>query len=376
MLFNKAPLFIRVIPGILIMLAIAIITRGGQDFGIPWWPGLESYFTLNQYFKKLLIEILHLNHILLSIIIGMLIRNLLTIPSWAVPGIQSASLFIKIGVILLGSLYNIVDVTQLGGTAILMVLTFVLLTMYFTLWLGKKAGMEPAAAALLSAGTSICGVSAILAAAPAVRAKTTDVVYSIATILSFGLASLFIFPLIGTLAGFSSHQFGVWIGTGLLNSGQILAVCLAYDPGSTTHVSVSLRTGDIYNLIRVLFLPFVVLILAVVTSGSAQLPDDDITIHTGLWSRFPVFVLGFLAMVLLTSFGLFGQTSPPSPELRLIRKLYSWFFAMGLAGMGMQISFNDLRHAGGKPLLVGTSAAIFKAVLAFIVVFLFIPEQP
>lgn len=106
-----------------------------------------------------------------------------------------------------------------------------------------------------------------------------------------------------------------------------------------------------------------------------SLEEDELNVNHGLWSRFPIFVLGFLAVVLLTSFGFLGSTSPPSRELTIIRHLFSWFFAMGLAGQGMQISFAQLRQAGGKPLLVGTAVALFKALLALIVVILFIPRE-
>jgi len=373
--FNKAPLVIRAIPGILLMLAIAVFTKGGADFGFPQWRGLEWLFASVPGLKTVMLDSLRINYIVLSIIIGMIIGNAFAFPAWARAGIRTSRLFIKLGVILLGSVYSVADIAQLGGEAILIVLTFVFSTLAFTLWLGRKAGMDPAAAAVLSAGTAVCGVSAIVATAPAVRAKTTDVVYSIATILSFGLVSLFIFPFIGTLLSLSPHQFGVWSGTGILNSGQVLAVCLAFEPGTASHPSASLKTGEIYNLVRVVFLPFVVLALAVYTSRSAQLPEDDFNIHTGLWSRFPLFVLGFLAMVFLTSFGVFGQSTPPSPELILIRKLYEWFFAIGLSGLGMQISFAQLRTAGGKPLAVGMAAALLKAVGALIVTLLFIPEN-
>ncbi len=367
---------LKTLPGIFIMLAIAVFTRGAADFGFPQWPGIEAYLAANEFTKSYLIDALHLNYVLLTIIIGMLIKNLLFIPRWAVPGIKTSQVFIKLGVVLLGSMYSVLDVARLGGTGIVLVLSFVLVGLSFTLWLARKVGMDAPSAAVLAAGTSICGVSAIVAAAPAVRAKTTDVVYSIATILSFGVACLIIFPLVGTMVGLSPHQFGVWAGSGIVNSGQVLAACLAFDPETTNHASVSLKTGEIYNIIRVIFLPFVVLALAVFASGAAPDRSDDININTSLWSRFPVFVIGFLVMVLMTSFGLFGQTSPPSPELTLIRKLYNWFFAIGLAGLGMQISVSELRKAGGKPLMVGTAAAALKAGLALIVVMFFIGAEP
>ncbi|MGQ9558186.1 MAG: YeiH family protein [Desulfurispora sp.] len=375
MLNDRASFIFKAIPGILLMFAIALFTMGGQDLGIPW-PGLEAYLRAHPVTGKILVDVLRFNYILLSIIIGMLVGNLVPLPGWIWAGISTSRLFIKLGVILLGSLYSFTDVARLGLTAILLVLAFIIITLTFTLWLGKKTGLEPASAAVLAAGTAVCGISAIIATAPAVRAKTADVVFSIGTILSFGVASIFLFPLVGNLLHLTPHQFGVWAGTGILSSGQVLAACLIFDPGTTSHASVSLKTGEIYNLTRVLFLPFVVLALAVVSSRSARLPDEHITVHTGLWSKFPVFVLGFLVMVFLTSLGLLGPTSPPSAELITIRKLYNWFFAIGLTGLGMQISFSELRRAGGKPLLVGTAAALGKAVLALLVVLLFVPEKP
>ncbi|HBV98367.1 MAG: membrane protein [Peptococcaceae bacterium BICA1-7] len=374
--YRKAPLYIRVVPGIVLMLSIAVLTRGGADLGFPQWQGIELYINTNEYINKSIIEIFHLNYIVLSIIAGMLIGNSIGIPSWAADGVKTSRVFIKLGVVLLGSLYSVSDIALLGSGAIMLVLSFVSVTLLFTMWLGKKSGMESTSAAVLSAGVAVCGVSAIVATAPAVRAKTTDVVYSIATILSFGLASLFIFPIIGTLAGLTPHQFGAWAGTGILNSGQVLAVCLSFDPGTASHPSLSLKTGEIYNLVRVIFLPFVVLALAVYTSRMAKLPEDEININTGLWSKFPLFVGGFMVMAFITSFGVLGQTSPPSEEIILIRKLYSWFFAIGLTGLGMQISFTELRKAGGRPLMVGTTAALLKAIAALILVLWAIPEQP
>lgn len=374
MLVQIISLFTRLVPGILLMFAIAVLARGGTDLGFPQWPGLEDFFASNPLTQKILIDVLHLNYILISILIGMLIRNIFNIPGIFIQGIKTSRLFIKIGVILLGSLYSIVDLANLGSKAFLIVLSFIIMTLILTLYLGRKTGMSPAAASILAAGTSVCGVSAIVATAPAVRAKTSDVAYSIATILSVGLIFLLVFPTIGSIIELSPHQFGVWAGTGILNSGQVLAATLVFDRGTAEHISISLKTGEIYNLTRVLLLPFVVLFLTVYISRQEK--EDEYQLSTGFWSKFPLFIIGFFVVVLMTSFGLFGETSPPSPELNLIRNLYNWFFAIGLSGLGMQISLEELRKAGGKPLLVGTLAAVIKAFAALILVLLFIPRQP
>lgn len=365
---------LKTVPGIALMFFLAFLARGGKDLGFAWWPGLEGLFAAHPVVKGLLIDIFHFNYVLLTILLGMAVRNIWGIPGWALPGVKASRLFIKVGVILLGSLYSIADLANLGVTAVIFILSFIVFMLLFTLWLGRKVGMDPSAAATLAAGTAVCGVSAIIATAPAVRARSTDVAYSIATILSFGLVALFIFPLVGTLVNLSPHQFGVWAGTGIMNSGQVLAVCLTFDPGTAARPSESLKTGEIYNLTRVLFLPFVVLFLAIYASRNLPAEEEEVNISTSLWDRFPVFVLGFLAVVFLTSFGFFGPTSPPSRELTIIRHLYSWFFAIGLAGQGMEISLAELRRAGGKPLLVGAVAATLRAVLALVAVILFVPR--
>lgn len=371
--------WIRAIPGLFLLLAIAAFARGTGDLGFPQWTGAEALLRtlpVHVYGKNLFVDILHLNFILITIIIGMLIRNTIGTPRWAVEGVKLSRLFIKMGVILLGSLYSLRDLQKLGTTSVIMVLFFVFATALFVMWMGRRMNLDPASSAVLAAGCGVCGVSAIVATSPAVKAKTSDVAYSIATILAFGVACLFTFPTIGTWLGLTPHQFGVWVGTGILNSGQVLAAALAFDPGTATQPSQSLKTGEIFNLTRVVFLPFVVLLLAFVYSQMTGEKDDCGSAAKGIWDKFPVFVLGFLAMVLLTSFGVFGSTSPPSNKLWWIRNLYMWFFSIGLTGLGMQISIAEMRKAGGAPLVVGVTAGLLKAAGALIVVKLLVPPMP
>ncbi|MCL6638359.1 MAG: putative sulfate exporter family transporter [Firmicutes bacterium] len=368
--------WIRPLPGLLLLISIAVFARGGADFGFPRWTGADAWLRSLPVLiggKNLFVDVLHLNFILITILIGMLIRNTLGTPRWAADGVKLSRLFIKIGVILLGSLYSFKDLFFLGLTSSVLLLFFILVTIRFVMWLGKKLNLDPATASVLAAGCSICGVSAIVAAAPSVKARTADVAYSIATILAFGVACLFFFPLLGTWFGLTPGQFGVWVGTGLLNSGQVLAASLAFEPGSAAAPSGSLKTGEIFNLTRVVLLPFVVYLLVYAyarVSGKTVNPGEGICRDAS--RKFPIFVLGFLAMVVLSSAGVFGASDPLSERMHWIRNLYMWFFLIGLAGLGMQISIGEMRKAGGAPLLIGVSAGLVKAVGALIIVKLFI----
>ena len=366
---------LRTIPGMLLLVSIAVFARGTADFGLPLWAGAESWLRSLPVVVggKNLVDILHLNFILITIATGMLIRNTLGTPRWAADGVKLSRLFIKIGVILLGSLYSFRDLFSLGMTSVLMLLFFIAITIAFVLWFGKKLNMDPATATVLAAGCSICGVSAIVATSPAVKARTTDVAYSIATILAFGVACLFIFPVLGGWFGLSPHQFGVWVGTGILNSGQVLAATLAFEPGTTAMPSESLKTGEVFNLTRVVFLPLVVFFLvSIFTTLSGRETEPGERGYKRIWDKFPFFVFGFFLMVILSSTGVFGTTDPLSEKMYWFRNLYTWFFLIGLAGLGMQISIGEMRKAGGAPLLVGVSAGLLKAVSALLFVKLFI----
>ena len=357
----------KALPGLLFMFAIALLTMGTKTFGGEW-TGIEGWIKDNSDFLG---KVLKINHVIIVIIIGMLIRNTIGIPSWAQAGVKTSRLFIKMGVILLGSLYSLAELAKLGATSIMLIATFMFATIIFTMWLGNRMKMHPGSSACLAAGAGVCGVSAIVAVAPAVKAKGEDIAYSIATILSFGIVCLFTFPILGHLLGLTPEQFGMWAGTGILNSGQVLAAALAFDPGTADHPSISLKVGEVYNLTRVVFLPLVVLLITILYARMS----DDKTVDTSsakntFFSKFPLFVLGFIATVTLTSFGAFGPTEPASADLKVIREIYGWFFSIGLTGLGLQISFAEMKKAGGTPLIVGSTAGFLKAALSLIVVLL------
>ena len=361
--------WLSIIPGLLFMSFIALLAMGTKTFGGEWG-GIEGWIKAN---SKFLGSVLKINHVIIVIIIGMLIRNTIGIPSWAQAGVKTSRIFIKMGVILLGSLYSLAELAKLGATSIFLIATFMFGTILFTMWLGQKYKMHPGSAACLAAGAGVCGVSAIVAVAPAVKARGEDIAYSIATILSFGIVCLFTFPILGHLLGLTPEQFGMWAGTGILNSGQVLAAALAFDPGTADVPSVSLKVGEVYNLTRVVFLPLVVLLITILYARMSNdtTVDSASTAKGTFFKKFPLFVLGFIATVTLPSFGAFGPTEPASADLKAIREIYGWFFSIGLTGLGLQISFAEMRKAGGTPLVIGSVAGFMKAALSLLVVLWF-----
>jgi uncharacterized membrane protein YadS len=374
--FRKLP---SAIPGLALIVITLVLIRGYPGMDIGGFKGIEPWMAATKVFgmQKPLTDAFHLNYILLGIIAGLLYRNVIfggEIPAIFSDGFKLSRLMIKTGIILLGSLYTVQAIVQLGAFAIFLIGGFVLLTIVMVLWLGKVFGIDRSMTGVLANALSICGVSAAVATAPAVEGKASQVAYAIATILGFGILTMFISPFIGHALGLTDLQYGAWIGTGILNSGQVLAAALAFNPTIAPGTAVSV--GEIWNIMRVISIPFAVFIVTVWYWAGKEAQESKTArkgLGTLLVEKFPVFVIGFLVVVLLTSLGAFGDVGlkggpAASATIKMLRYWMQWIFGFGLVGLGGYISFRELGQAGGAPLKIGLIVGVTKYVLALIVV--------
>lgn len=361
----------KALPGLALIVITMVVIRLWIE---PW---MSNAVVLGQ--KGWLVKVTHLNYILLGIIVGALYRNVIfggRLPDVFVDGFRLSRLMIKTGIILLGSLYTVQAIVKLGAMAIFLIGGFVALSIIMVLLIGRMFSMDRSMIAVLANACGICGVSAAVATAPAVEAKAAQVAYAIATILGFGILTMFVSPFIGHALHLTDLQYGAWVGTGILNSGQVLAAALAFNPNVTPGSAVSV--AEIWNIMRVISIPFAVFGVTVwywagqvVQSGGAQ----QKTLGTLLVEKFPVFVIGFMVMVLLTSVGAFGDVGikggPPASEtITMLRLWMTWIFGFGLVGLGGYIDVKELAQAGGAPLKVGLIVGVTKYVLALLVVLL------
>ena len=360
-----------IIPGLAIMVGTLFVLRTYVE---PWMKGAVVFGQ-----KGWLVQVLSLNYILLSIITGIIYRNVFfggKIPDWAEAGFRTTRLFIKSGVIMLGSLYTLQKLAKVGSIAIILIMSFVFGTVLFVIWFGKRIGMDRSMIGVMGASCGVCGVSAAVATSPGVNAKPSEVALAIATILGFGIMTMFVSPFIGKALSMSDYQFGAWVGTGILNSGQVLATCLAFNP--TFAPGTAVAYGEIWNVVRVISIPFVVFFITTWSckaeaAESCSTGGSKINMMQVFKDRFPIFVLGFFGMTALSSLGWLG--SEGSNTLHLLRDVMSWIFGIGLVGQGAYIDFRELKRAGGKPLKVGLAAGTLKYVMALIDIMLFVSKD-
>jgi len=251
---------------------------------------------------KYIHKLLGLNYVVLGILTGIIIVNVFKIPEWAQNGVRLSRLGLKTGVILLGTLYSAAELANLGGLSIVMIGFFVLGSVGMVLWLGERRKIPNSMGGVLSAGMGVCGVSATVAAAPVVQAKSVEIAYTIGTILLWGVGCMFVFPIIGNLLGMSYIQFGAWAGTGILNSAQVAGAALAYQPDGIE----TLKVAEIFNITRVLVLPIIVLWLAVWYVKREESVTETVNVGRVIFEKFPVFVLGFILLFALSTTGMFA----------------------------------------------------------------------
>ena len=287
--------YLSIFPGMAFILLIAFVVRWGLDPMFANW-GKAAQPTLGWNFAS----IFNLNYVVLGIVIGIVVVNVFKIPDWAANGVRTARFFLKTGVILLGALYSATELAQLGGLSVIMIGIFVLGSVGVVLFMGKRMGANNSMTAVLSAGMGVCGVSATVAAAPVVNAKAAEIAYTIGTILVWGVGCMFLFPTVGHLLNMGPVQFGAWAGTGILNSAQVAGAALAFDP----HGIETLKVAEIFNITRVLFLPIIVLWLAA-WYVKHEAGAEKVNLGQVLFAKFPMFVLGFILMFILSTMGAF-----------------------------------------------------------------------
>ena len=202
------------------------------------------------------------------------------------------------------------------------------------------------------------------------------VAYAIATILGFGILTMFISPFIGHALGLTDLQYGAWVGTGILNSGQVLAAALAFNPKVAPGTAVSV--AEIWNIMRVISIPFAVFAVTV-WYWAGQGRGASTVERKGAGHAAGGEIPGVRARLsrdgAAHQLGAFGDAGikggPPASEtIKMLRLWMTWIFGFGLVGLGGYIDFKELRQAGGAPLKVGLIVGITKYVLALIVVLL------
>lgn len=318
---------------------------------------VAQLITSNKFFKDLGIEV-----VLFSLLLGLLINNVLGVPAWLKPAIQT-ELFIKIGLVLLGANVLFQDVINAGGLGILQSVVVVFAVWYFTFWLTKRLGLDDEFRMMISSAVSICGVSAAIATSGAIEGDNRKLSHVISLVLIIAIPMMLFMPYIAIWAGMTPAVAGAWLGGTIDTSGAVVAA-------GTLLGEEALKYATLVKFSQNVLLGLAAFFISVYwTLSKKEVSADKKPGIKTIWERFPKFVLGFVLASLLFSFIL-----PPgvvSSAKGSIKELQTYWFALAFTCIGLETKFTDIfKMENGRPAAAFIIAQLFNIFFTLVMAYL------
>ncbi|WP_372463693.1 YeiH family protein [Arthrobacter hankyongi] len=270
------------------------------------------------------------------------------------PGLKfSARTLMRTGIVLLGAKLSLDQLAGLGWRAVLLTVLMVLAAFAGTYLLAKAFRLPGAQPLLLAAGFSICGASAIAAVAAARGSRYRDAATPVALVTLCGTLAIAVLPALGRLAHLPVETFGFWVGASVHDVGQVVAAAQTAGPAA-------LAVAVVVKLVRVAMLA--PMVAAVTLHGRRRAAGPDTGARPPI---VPVFLAGFLVMVLLRSTGWL-----PQQVLEVLGLLQDILLAAALFALGASVRLRELAGSSRPAVATALLAWLLIAALGLAAAFL------
>ena len=328
---------IKLFPGILLSVAIA---------ALACW--LES-----------LLPIHLIGSAVIAMFIGMFLNQFVRKTHMFASGLKFTSKkILKFAIILLGLSLNISTILHVGKMS-LTVMVFTLLTCFGGgYFIGKALGLNWKLSNLISAGTGICGGSAIAAIAPVIDADDKDIAFAMSSTFLFDMVMVALYPLMGKALGMSDIAYGIWAGTSVNDTASVVASGYAFS-------EIAGDFATMVKLTRTIAIIPTVLVFAYIGTRAKQ---KELKATSGgqkvkLVKIIPWFIGGFLALAVLNSLGWI-----PLGISAMLKRASKFLMVTALASIGLGTSITDFRKAGLAPMFYGITIDTLVTLTALAVI--------
>jgi uncharacterized integral membrane protein (TIGR00698 family) len=316
---------------------------------------------------------------LVALVLGLIISNVIGLPRWLDAGFR-VEFYIKLGIVLLGATLPFTLIIWAGPVAILQASIVSIVTFLVIFFIARKLGLDHRLAAVLGAGGAVCGVSASIAVAGAVRAKKEHPPIAISLVVFWAIILIFALPLVSRTLHLPTGVGGAWIGTSEFADAAGLAAAQSYGGLAGKDLGIA-GTADqalaSYTLIKVIgrdiWIGIWAFILALISVTLWERSETNSKVQVSqIWGRFPKFVIGFLIASVLTTLIVRGNTLADYNKLvkpsliAPITSLRTWAFTFSFLSIGLTTRFRELANAGIKPFVAFTAGGIVNVILGYI----------
>lgn len=284
---------------------------------------------------------LNLEAVIFSLGIGLAISNLFKLPDWF-RNTLTTELFVKIGLVLLGTTVIFSDILKAGSLGLIQALVVVLSVWYFAYWLCGKLKVDKDLTMMISSAVSICGVSAAIATSGAIKGDSKKLSYVISMVLITAIPMMIFMPYIAHYFNFSEEVTGAWLGGSIDTTGAVVA------SGSLVG-ETALKISTIVKFSQNVLLgvaAFAISIYWTYTQNPLAKDKDTKPTLKVIWERFPKFVIGFVGASLLFSFAVSPEVSANVKDS--LKNLQGVWFALAFTSIGLETKFSDLFGKNSK----------------------------
>lgn len=225
-------------------------------------------------------------------------------------------------------------------------------------FVGKLLGLNWKLSNMISAGTGICGGSAIAAMAPVIEAEDKDIAYAISATFLFDMVMIVLFPIMGRAMGLSDIAYGLWAGTAVNDTSSVVAAGYAFSEAAGDFATM-------VKLTRTLSIIPTVMIFSLINArlkAKKSIEADQKQVKVNITSLFPWFILAFVGMSVLNSVGFFSASL--SSGLKDISKV---LMTSSLAAIGMNTDFGEMKKSGINPMIHGFIISALVVIVAIVV---------
>ncbi|MET3025759.1 putative sulfate exporter family transporter [Flavobacterium sp. UW10123] len=310
------------------------------------------------------VKALNLEAVIFSLAIGLIIGNFFKLPEWFRSAL-STELFVKIGLVLLGTSVIFSDILKAGSLGLIQALIVVLSVWYFAFWLCKKLKVDDELTMMISSAVSICGVSAAIATSGAIKGDSKKLSYVISMVLVTAIPMMIFMPIIASHFNFPEEVTGAWLGGSIDTSGAVVA-------SGTLVGETALKISTIVKFSQNVLLGLAAFAISIywtyTHNQSSEVQKSKPTLGV-IWERFPKFVIGFIAASVVFSFFVAPETRDAIKES--LKNLQGLWFALAFTSIGLETNFKDLlQNNSKKPLIAFLAAQFFNIIITLIIAFL------
>jgi len=280
-------------------------------------------------------------------------------PDWIAPALKFTSKkILKFAIILLGASLSVTQVLTVGKD------TFFVMLFTFAMCFGggyfvrKLYGLNWKLSNLISAGTGICGGSAIAAISPVIDADDKDVAFAMSSTFLFDMVMVALYPIMGRLLGLSDLAYGIWAGTSVNDTASVVASGYAFSEAA----------GDIATMVKLTRTIAIIPTVLVFAYVGIRMKRKEMQAETGskkvnMKKVVPWFILGFLALAILNSLSLI-----PAVVSAPMKGASKFLMVTALAAIGLSTSITDFKKAGLKPMFYGITIDTLVTLTALAVI--------